>query len=286
MNDYERIAAAIAFLIEHRADQPSIDEVAQHVGLSRFHFQRVFKHFAGVTPKQFLAALTLEHAKRRLDEGAPVLEAAFDAGLSSPARLHDHFVTIDAMTPGEYKSGGRGLTARYGYAQTPFGLIRVVTTEKGVAMLDFVEVAGELQPEATPISQARFLRDDAVADDVARRAFSGPGNPMNLHVYGTNFQIRVWNALLDLTPGERASYQELAESIGKPKAARAVGNAMAVNPVGVLIPCHRVIAASGQIGNYKWGSARKRALLAWEAAHGLSEQRSRDRRLRRGGAGT
>jgi AraC family transcriptional regulator of adaptative response/methylated-DNA-[protein]-cysteine methyltransferase len=266
MNDYERIAAAIDFLIEHRPDQPSLDMVAAHVGLSRFHFQRLFKRYAGVTPKQFLAALTLESAKPLLERDASVLDAALDVGLSSPARLHDHFISIDAMSPGEYKSGGRGIRATYGFAQTPFGMIRVVETPHGIAMLDFVDAARPIDPEQTPLPHATFTRDDREAERIAKLAFGERREALKLHLHGTNFQLRVWNALLSLDPGERLSYTQLAGAIGEPNAARAVGNALAVNPVAILIPCHRVIASSGAVGNYKWGDRRKRALLAWESA--------------------
>jgi AraC family transcriptional regulator, regulatory protein of adaptative response / methylated-DNA-[protein]-cysteine methyltransferase len=265
MDDYTRIGRAIDYLIEHRAEQPSLDDVAAHVGLSRFHFQRIFKRYAGVTPKQFLAALTLESAKPLLDRDASVLDAALDVGLSSPARLHDHFISIDAMSPGEYKSGGEGTLATYGFAQTPFGLICVVQTTRGIAMLEFAD-AEQLDPAQTPLPRATFTRDDREAERVAKLAFGDNHKPLRLHVHGTNFQLRVWNALLNLDRGERVSYAQVASAIGEPTASRAVGNALAHNPVALLIPCHRVIASSGAVGNYKWGERRKRALLSWEAA--------------------
>jgi AraC family transcriptional regulator of adaptative response/methylated-DNA-[protein]-cysteine methyltransferase len=267
MDDFKRIANAIDYLIEHRADQPSLDEVAAHVGLSRFHFQRLFKRYAGVTPKQFLAAVTLESAKPLLDHDASVLDAALDVGLSSPARLHDHFISIDAMSPGEYKSGGRGMHATYGFARTPFGTIRVVQTLHGIAMLDFVDDVQPIDPGATPLPHATFARDDSGAEHIAKLAFGDRSEPLRLHLHGTNFQLRVWNALLAMERGERMSYARLAGEIGAPKAIRAVGNAVAVNPVAILIPCHRVIASSGAVGNYKWGADRKRALLAWDSAN-------------------
>jgi AraC family transcriptional regulator of adaptative response/methylated-DNA-[protein]-cysteine methyltransferase len=271
MEDFKRIATAIDYLIEHRAEQPGLDEVAAHVGLSRFHFQRLFKRYAGVTPKQFLAALTLESAKPLLDRDASVLDAALDVGLSSPARLHDHFISIDAMSPGEYKSGGLGIRATYGFAQTPFGTIRVVQTPRGIAMLDFVDEREPIEPGRTPLAHATFVRDDREAERIAKLAFGENAEPLRLHLHGTNFQLRVWNALLAMDRGERASYAQLAAAIGEPNAARAVGNALAVNPVAMLIPCHRVIASSGAVGNYKWGDRRKRALLAWEAAVSRSQ---------------
>jgi AraC family transcriptional regulator of adaptative response/methylated-DNA-[protein]-cysteine methyltransferase len=266
MDDFKRIAAAIDYLIERRAEQPSLDQVAAHVGLSRFHFQRLFKRYAGVTPKQFLAALTLESAKPLLDGDASVLDASIDVGLSSPARLHDHFISIDAMSPGEYKAGGRGMQATYGFAQTPFGTIRVVQTPRGIAMLDFVDEVQLIDPGSTPLPHATFVREDRGAEGIAKLAFGKNREPLRLHLAGTNFQLRVWKALLALEPGERLSYAQLADAIGEPKAVRAVGNALAVNPVALLIPCHRVIASSGALGNYKWGERRKRALLAWESA--------------------
>jgi AraC family transcriptional regulator, regulatory protein of adaptative response / methylated-DNA-[protein]-cysteine methyltransferase len=265
-DDYTRVGAAIDYLIEHRTEQPTLDEVAAHVGLSRFHFQRIFKRYAGVTPKQFLAALTLESAKPLLDRDSSVLDAALDVGLSSPARLHDHFVSIDAMSPGEYKSGGEGLRATYGFAQTPFGLIRVVQTPRGIAMLEFVNAAQPIDAAETPLPRATFTRDDRKAEHVAKLAFGDSNETLRLHVHGTNFQLRVWNALLSLDRGERISYAQVASAIGEPNASRAVGNALANNPVAILIPCHRVIASSGAVGNYKWGERRKRALLSWEAA--------------------
>lgn len=263
---FARIAAAIEYLVEHRDAQPSLDDVAAHVALSPFHFQRLFKRYAGVTPKQFLAALTLQRAKRRLDADASVLDAALDAGLSSPARLHDHFVTIDAMSPGEYKRAGTGLVVRYGFAHTPLGLIRVGRTERGIAMLDFTDEIAALDVTTTPLPHAQFVRDDRVAEGIALRAFGDASVPIRLHVGGTNFQLRVWNALLAIEPGHPVDYAHVATAIAQPSAARAVGNAVGANPVALLIPCHRVIASSGIVGNYRWGSGRKRALLAWEAA--------------------
>jgi AraC family transcriptional regulator of adaptative response/methylated-DNA-[protein]-cysteine methyltransferase len=266
MDDFKRVAAAIDYLIEHRAEQPALDEVAASVGLSRFHFQRIFKRYAGVTPKQFLAALTLESAKPLLDRDASVLDAALDVGLSGPARLHDHFISIDAISPGEYKSGGRGLRVVYGFAQTPFGTMRVVQTPHGIAMLDFVDNVEPIDPSQTPLPHATFQREDRGAEQIAKLAFREDREPLRLYLHGTNFQLRVWNALLALERGERTSYAQIADAIGEPKAARAVGNAVAANPVAILIPCHRVIASSGAVGNYKWGARRKRALLAWESA--------------------
>jgi AraC family transcriptional regulator of adaptative response/methylated-DNA-[protein]-cysteine methyltransferase len=203
-----------------------------------------------------------------LDRNASVLDAALDVGLSSPARLHDHFVSIDAMSPGEYKAGGSDLDVSWGLAQTPFGLMFAASTSRGIAMLEFVDGDFTFDPHLTPLPNARYTRDDAVAESVAKRAFGEDPTPLHLHVRGTNFQLRVWNALLNVPSGAVKTYADLARDIGAPTAARAVGNALGANPVAVLIPCHRVIASTGIVGNYKWGTQKKRALLAWESARG------------------
>lgn len=264
--DYARVASAIAYLTEHRDEQPSLDRLAASIGLSPFHFQRTFRKYAGVTPKQFLAALTLESAKALLARDISVADAALDVGLSGSSRLHDHFVSIEAMSPGEYKTGGDGLRVTYGFTQTPFGLMLVATTTRGIAMLEFVETSN-FNATLTEFPRAQFTRDNTVADRLAPRIFGeNKGKPVQVHVRGTNFQLRVWNALLNVPEGAVRTYGQLAASMGEPDSARAVGNALAHNPVALLIPCHRVIAANGVVGNYKWGSSRKRGLLALEAA--------------------
>jgi len=265
--EYARVASAIAYLTEHRDEQPSLDRLAASVGLSPFHFQRTFRKYAGVTPKQFLAALTLESAKALLSRDASVIDAALEVGLSGPARLHDHFVSIEAMSPGEYKTAGAGLRVTYGFAQTPFGTMLVATTSRGIALLEFIDDPDDFDPRTTALANAEFARDDRVAAGLAKQLFTGAkAAPIRVHVRGTNFQIRVWNALLNVPEGSVRTYGQLAASLGEPNASRAVGNALAHNPVGLLIPCHRVIAGTGVVGNYRWGTARKRALLAWEAA--------------------
>lgn len=264
--DYERVARAIEYLIAHRHDQPSLDDVAASVHLSPFHFQRIFRRYAGVTPKQFLAALTLDSAKGLLSRQSSVLDAALDVGLSSSARLHDHFVTIDAMSPGEYKTQGAGLEVRFGFAHTPFGRMIAAVTPRGIAMLEFVGEDFTFDPKTSPLPKARFVHDDRVAEDIADRAFSRSGERFTLHVRGTNFQLRVWNAILGVGSGHVSTYGEIAGFIKAEKSSRAVGNALGANPVAVLIPCHRVIASTGIVGNYKWGTQRKQAILAWEAA--------------------
>jgi AraC family transcriptional regulator of adaptative response/methylated-DNA-[protein]-cysteine methyltransferase len=268
---YDRIAGAIDYLSRHADEQPSLDETASRAGLSAFHFQRLFRKYAGVTPKQFLQHLTVERAKRLLGGGATVLDAALDLGLSSPARLHDHFVTLEAVTPGDFKAGGADLTMRYGTAATPFGKAFVAQTSRGICAFAFVDDEGEREVVelAAQWPLAQLARDDAGAQRITVRAFgeyAASGEPLRIAVQGTNFQIRVWRALLDIPFGTVASYRQLALRVCDAKAARAVGNALARNPVGVLIPCHRVITNTGSLGNYRWEPHRKRALIAWEAA--------------------
>ncbi len=266
--DYQRIEHAIRYLTENIESQPSLDDVADTVGLSSFHLQRLFRRFAGVTPKQFLQHLTVERAKDALDASQSVLDASLAAGLSGPARLHDHFVTLEAMTPGEYKSGGAGLEIRYGTAQTPFGEIFAAQTPRGTCALSFTENAGAGEQEALRNQwfAANLVRDDAVAQRAAQHIFEGstPERPLRLIAAGTNFQIRVWRALLEVPFGAVRTYQEIARAIGAPGSSRAVGNALAANPIAYLIPCHRVILSTGAVGQYRWQPFRKRALLAWE----------------------
>ncbi len=267
--DYSRVADAIEFIVEHAADQPPLEEIAGQVGLSAFHFQRTFRRYAGVTPKQFLAALTVESAKALLDKDATVLDASLDVGLSSPARLHDHFVSIEAMSPGEYKSGGAALEITYGFAQTPFGLMLAGRTPRGICMLHFV-AKPHFDPQTAGLPNAGYRRDDHAAESIVREVFGERSNStIPLHVRGTNFQLRVWNALLGIAPGAVTTYGRLAQSLSMATGARAVGTAVGSNPVAFLIPCHRVIAQSGAMSGYRWGQERKRALLAWERAQAL-----------------
>lgn len=265
-SDYERVATAIAFIEENAPRQPSLDDVAGAVGLSAHHFHRLFRRWAGTTPKRFLQLLTLEEAKRRLDESRSVLRAAFEAGLSGPGRLHDLFVAVDGVTPGEYATGGRGLELAHGLAPTPFGTALVGRTQRGVCHLSFVD-GGEADGEAALAAdwpEARLRRDDGAARDVVERLFAGGRPP--LHVKGTNFQIRVWQALLSIPQGRVASYGDVAAGIERPEAVRAVAGAVARNRVAWMIPCHRVIRKVGETGGYRWGPDRKRAMLAWESA--------------------
>jgi AraC family transcriptional regulator of adaptative response/methylated-DNA-[protein]-cysteine methyltransferase len=268
--DYQRIERAIRYLSENLERQPGLDDLAENLGLSPFHLQRLFRRFAGVTPKQFLQHLTVERAKDALDASQSVLEASLEAGLSSPARLHDHFVTLEAMTPGEYKAAGQGLEIRYDTTSTPFGSIFVAQTPRGICALSFIEGDGadELSALVNQWPAANVARDDSVAAQTAQRIFEPGENakPLHLVAAGTNFQVRVWRALLEIPFGSVRTYHQLAQALGDPNASRAVGNALAVNPIAYLIPCHRVILSTGAIGQYRWQPYRKRALLAWEQA--------------------
>lgn len=270
--DYERIEAAIHFLSENVQSQPGLEETAAAAGLSPFHFQRLFRRWAGVSPKRFLKYLTLEHAKARLAESASVMDTALDLGLSGPARLHDHFVTLEAVTPGEFKRGGSGVKIVYGLSDSPFGHCLIASTDRGVCGLGFVGDRG-LGKEVARLEKswpgASISRDDKKAGQTTSRIFAGQtgeGSPVRLHVAGTNFQIQVWRALLTIPAGGVATYGQIAAGAGRPAAARAAGTAIGANPVAWLIPCHRVIRASGVTGGYRWGPDRKRAMLGWEAA--------------------
>ncbi len=268
--DYRRIERAIRYLDAHVVDQPSLEDVAGEIGLSPFHAQRLFTRWAGISPKRFLGLLTVGHAKAALQAGESVLDATFEVGLSGPSRLHDLFVGYEAMTPGEYKQQGDGLIIRYGIHPTPFGDALLLTTERGIAGLSFVdgdpEAAVEDARSAWPLS--RLVEDRPATKVVIERLFEGAGDASaRLLLRGTNFQVKVWSALLRVPPGRVVSYLDLASAIGQPRAVRAVGNALAHNPLGYLVPCHRVIRATGALGDYRWGQVRRRALLAWEAAH-------------------
>lgn len=270
--DYNRIAVAIEFLKLHYKSQPSLDEVAAHVKLSPFHFQRMFKDWAGVTPKQFLQYLSIEYAKSVLKEKqATLFNTAIETGLSGTGRLHDLFVKVEGMTPGEYKNGGEELQINYSFAQTPFGVLLVASTYKGVCYMAF---ADDDQDTALGILQSRFPRAkyqhklDAFQQD-ALFIFTQDWSDIReikLHLKGTAFQLKVWETLLKVPAGGLTTYAQLAGSLNNPKACRAVGSAVGDNPVAFLIPCHRVIRSTGEIGQYHWGSLRKNAMIGWEAA--------------------
>ncbi len=272
MSDYDRIAEAIAFITRHAGSQPSLDEIAAHLHLSPFHFQRLFARWAGVTPKRFLEVLTVEHAKQLLDESNSILDASDRVGLSSASRLYDHFVQLEAVTPGEYKARGAGLTIEYGVGDTPFGKALVAATPRGIcsfSFLDHSDSAESLRHLRAKWPGAVFRENRERANEIIAAMFGRQGkkdHPLSLHVAGTNFQVNVWKALLQIPPGAVASYSQIAAAVGHPGAARAVGSAIGANPVAFLIPCHRVIRQNGQLGGYHWGETRKQAIHAWEAA--------------------
>lgn len=267
---HDAIARAIAILVGRREDPPDLTALAAEIGMHPHHFQRVFSRWVGISPKRFGQYLRLDHAKRLLSRPTSLLDAALDAGLSGPSRLHDLFVTCEAMTPGDWKGRGAGLTIRWGSHPSPFGPCLIGTTDRGVCWFGFV-VGGAAAAVAEFTGEwpgAALVRDQAATAAVAARMFApvaeGPVLPVLLR--GTNFQIKVWEALLSIPCGRVASYGDVAAAIGRPTASRAVAAAVGSNPVAVLIPCHRVILSSGIVHTYRWGAAKKQALLAWEAA--------------------
>lgn len=267
--DYLRIEQAILYLENHYKDQPSLEDVAASIGLSEFHFQRLFTRWAGVSPKRFLQFLTKERAKDLLKRSENMLDATYQVGLSSLGRLHDLFVTTEAVTPGEYKSRGAGLTIRYGLHPTPFGKCLIGVTERGICHLGFVQTSegGAIDALVSDWQEAKMIEDHRATAPLIAPIFilnMREQSPLHLHLRGTNFQLKVWQALLDIPTGAMTTYEGLAEQIGKPGAARAVGTAVGHNPIAVLIPCHRVIRKLGEFGNYRYGAPRKKAMLALE----------------------
>ncbi|WAF78777.1 methylated-DNA--[protein]-cysteine S-methyltransferase [Aeromonas dhakensis] len=272
MSDYARIADAIRFIASQVARQPTLDEIAAHVHLSPFHFQRLFSRWAGVTPKRYLQVLTLERAKALLQESRPLLEVADTLGLSSGSRLYDHFVQLEAVTPGEYKQRGAGLVIDHGVHDTPFGQAFVALTPRGVCNFSFLDDQAPQTPLAALAHnwpEAELREAPSRTRGIIHTMFNDsktPDRPISLHVSGTNFQISVWRALLQIPPAKVVSYAQVASAVGNPKAARAVGLAVGANPVALMIPCHRVIQQNGKLGGYHWGETRKQAIHAWEAA--------------------
>lgn len=271
---YEPVARAIDYLTENCEAQPTLEQTAAHVGLSPAHFQRVFKAGAGVSPKRFLQYLAAQEAKRAMAGGEDVLSASFSAGLSGSSRLHDLFLASEAMTPGDYRRKGAGLTIRYAFVNGPLGRILIGATDKGICWLSFTgehEEARNLDEMKQDWSEATFVEDREYIAPLAGQAFAFALNrkldePLKLHVRGTNFQLKVWEALLKIPYGARVTYGDIAREVCTAKASRAVGAAVGANLVSVLIPCHRVILSSGVIHNYRWGVARKKAVLAMEEA--------------------
>ena len=273
-SDYHRIADAIDFIATNSRRQPTLNDVATHLELSAAHFQRLFSRWAGVTPKKYLQILTVEHAKQLLSESKPLLAVSDEVGLSSGSRLYDHFVQLEAATPGEYKTGGAGLSIDYGVHNSPFGDIFVASTARGICKLSFLDQA-DLTADITDLQRRwpnALLRHNAPASlKIIDRIFSGTGpvdRPLSLHVCGTNFQVNVWRALMQIPAGTLRSYSHIAKAVGKPMAARAVGSAIGSNPIAFFIPCHRVLQQSGNIGGYHWGLTRKHLIHAWESARG------------------
>lgn len=266
--DYERMAGALAWLAERWQERPSLEEAAQAAGLSPFHFQRIFTRWAGVSPKTFTAAIAHAEARRLLEAGSPVLEAALDTGLSGPSRLHDLFIAQEAVTPGEARRRGEGLDLTFGWAPTPFGKGLFVLAPRGLAGLAFADAGEEEAAYADMHARfpaARWIRDDAAARDMAAKAFGGGGEPTPLVLIGPPFHVQVWKALLRIPAGETATYADVAAWAGKPGAFRAAGAAIGANPVSFLIPCHRAIARDGRLTGYHWGLGRKAAMLGIEA---------------------
>ena len=274
--DYRRIERALAYIEANRAGQPSLEDVAGHVGLSPFHFQRIFSDWVGISPKRFLQFLTVEHARACLAETRSVLEASFETGLSSPGRLHDLMVTVDAMTPGEIKTGGAGLDIRHGLVPSPFGPCFIGVTRRGVCWLAFpdeTEATGSPAELEASFPNADHRDDPREAarwrDRIFERPLTEDGAPMPILLSGTNFQLKVWEALLRVPSGGLCSYSDLAALMGRPTATRAVASAVAANHIAYLIPCHRVIRSMGGFGRYRWGAARKQAIVGWEQAKRL-----------------
>jgi AraC family transcriptional regulator of adaptative response/methylated-DNA-[protein]-cysteine methyltransferase len=266
--DFARIARAIRFIEAKYRDQPRLADIADHAGLSEFHFNRLFRRWAGVTPKQYLAFVTGNAAKGALFTQPSVLDAAYAVGLSGPGRLHDLIVTLDAMTPGELKLLGRGTVIRYGFTDTPFGRALIATTARGVCHLVFVETGREktaVQELTEHWPGATLEHDDAHALAIARDIWKGTGESvLKLNVSGTNFQLKVWQALVDLGARNKTTYSEVARAVGNGSGMRAVGNAVGANSVAWLIPCHNVLRKDGSLGSYHWGEDRKRAMHAWK----------------------
>jgi len=269
MTDYERIKKAIEFIRSNFQQQPDLDAVAKEVYLSPFHFQRLFKDWAGVSPKKFLQYISLQHAKKLLQQHT-VSDTAYETGLSGSSRLHDLFINIEGMTPGEYKNGGEQLQINYSFAETPFGNIIVASTAKGICHLAFADDEGKaLEELQSQFPKARFKQ---VVDTIQQNAlfiFTQDWKDLSkikLHLKGTPFQIKVWEALLKIPMGDVSTYSGIANTIKNPNASRAVGTAIGDNPVAFLIPCHRVIRSTGDFGQYHWGSIRKTAMIGWEAA--------------------
>ncbi len=270
--DYAIVRRAIAYISEHWRAQPDVDKIAEAAGVSSADLHRLFRRWAGLTPKAFLQALTLDHARALLRESASVLDAAYEVGLSGPGRLHDLFVTHEAMSPGEWKAGGAGLTIQYGFHPSPFGTALVMATPRGLAGLAFADPGEEdaaLADMRGRWPKAAYVQDQAATAPLARRVFDPgewrPDRPLRIVMIGTDFEVRVWETLLGIPMGRATTYSDVAEKVCSRKAARAVGAAVGKNPLCFVVPCHRVIGRSGDLTGYHWGLTRKRAIIGWEA---------------------
>ncbi len=271
--DYQKIERAIQFLDENFQEQPELEEIARYIGLSPFHFQRLFRRWVGISPKRFLQFLTVDYARGLLERSTPVLDTAFEAGLSGPSRLHDLFVVSEAVTPGDVRRGGAGIVIRHGVHDSPFGPCSIGATERGLCWLSFgpADAADDgwaLERLAARWPHADIVTDRNVTSDLARRIFAaGEGDgPLTIHLRGTNFQLRIWDALLRIPPAHVTSYEEIARRAGNDRAVRAAASAIARNPVTFVVPCHRVIRKTGPFHNYAGGPLRKQAILGWEQA--------------------
>ena len=273
-DDYDRIEKAIKFIEKNVSFQPDLKDIADHIGLSEYHFQRLFGRWVGISPKRFLQFLTKEYAKQLLENSVNLLDVTYETGLSSPGRLHDLFVTCEAVTPGEYKSKGEGITIKYGFHPSPFGECLLATTARGVCGFFFVKN----RDRKDPLSELRYfwknadlVEDPRASQELVERifnpSFADISTPLHLILAGTNFQIKVWEALIKIPFGAAVSYEDIAVRVGIPGATRAVGSAVGKNPVSFIIPCHRVIRKTADFGNYGGGTARKKAIIGWEAAH-------------------
>lgn len=272
MTDYDRIARAIHYINQQVSQQPALEEIAAHVHLSPYHFQRLFRRWAGVSPKRFLQVLTLEQGKHLMNSSSTLLDVAEGIGLSSSSRLYDHFVQLEAVTPGDYKRRGQDLTIEYGSHPSPFGTFFVALSPRGVcraAFMDFSSMSAQVQALQLAWPLASLQHNPQATRSIVDTMFAGrtdPKHPLSLYVSGTNFQVAVWRALLRIPSGSLVNYAQLATALNRPRAARAVGNAIAANPVAYLIPCHRVIRQTGVSGKYHWGETRKQVIQVWEAA--------------------
>ena len=271
-SDYSHVRTALSFITDNWREQPSLEDIADQSGLSPSHMQRVFTRWAGLSPKAFLQAITIDNARQLLRDSASILDTSYEVGLSGPSRLHDLFVTHEGMSPGIYKAKGAGLEIQYGFHPSPFGNALVMTTGRGLAGLAFADEGEEvsaLDDMRSRWPEATYINDQAATAPFASRVFSPgqwhPDTPLKVVFIGTDFQIRVWETLLRIPLGKLSTYSDIAAHLGKPDASRAVGTAVGRNPISFVVPCHRVLGKSGGLCGYHWGLTRKRAILGWEA---------------------